>query len=140
MPIPKWLEAALSELQLGVVEVPGPASNPRIDEYLRGVGQPSNDEIPWCAAFVAYCLEQSGVLGTGKPSARSYLTWGQPTEPRVGAVGVLWRGSREGWQGHVGFILDVGDASVYLLGGNQSNRVSVSAFPRDRLLGARWPD
>jgi hypothetical protein len=28
---------------------------------------------------------------------------------------------------------------VYLLGGNQGDRVSVRAYPRKRLLGYRWP-
>ena len=138
--LPKWLEVALSELQIGMSEVPGPASNTRIAAYLALVGQDQLDEIPWCAAFVGHCLEQAGLKGTGKPNARSYLDWGKATQPWVlGAVGVLWRGTKVGWQGHVGFVLDVSDSSIYLLGGNQGDRVSVSAYPRDRILGARWP-
>jgi len=138
--LPGWLEVALGELQHGVHEVPGPASNPRIDTYLAGVGLRPGDETPWCAAFVHYCLQHAGYVGTGQPSARSYRTWGTPSETRLGAVGVLWRGSRGGWEGHVAFILDISDSSLYLLGGNQGDRVSVAAYPKDRLLGLRWPN
>jgi len=140
MGLPGWLEVALGELQQGVHEVPGPASNPRIVEYLQGLGTGGGDETPWCAAFVGWCLKHSGHPGTGLPNARSYLGWGQPTELRLGAAAVLWRGARDGWQGHVAFILDTSDSSLYLLGGNQGDRVSVAAYPKDRLLGLRWPN
>ena len=138
--LPGWLEVALEELQTGVAEVPGPASNPRIDTYLAGVGQHSGDETPWCAAFADWCLTQDGWLTPKRPNARSYLNWGKLVEPTVGAITVLWRGSPGGWQGHVAFYLDQSDASYYLLGGNQGDRVSVRSYPKDRLLGFRWPD
>lgn len=137
--MPKWLEAALLELQRGVAEVAGPASNPRIAEYLKVVGQPSDDAIPWCAAFVGWCLEQDGVASTRRANARSYLTWGAAAAPVLGAVVVFSRGDPTAATGHVGFLLDASAASVYVLGGNQSDRVSVAAYPRDRLLGIRWP-
>lgn len=140
MALPAWLEAALVELQHGVAEVPGPASNPRISEYLGDLKNPlEGDETSWCAAFVNWCLEKSGVGGTDMPNARSYLLWGQLSKPRLGAVTVLWRNNPTSWQGHVGFLLDDSPTSLYLLGGNQGDRVSVSAFPKDRLLGYRWP-
>lgn len=139
MALPKWLEAALLELQLGVAEVPGPASNPRVAAYLQQVGLEGDDEIPWCAAFVGHCLGKGGVAGTGRANARSYLTWGQPCTPRLGAVTVLWRGNPGAATGHVGFFLDSSMESVYLLGGNQSDRVSVAAYPKSKLLATRWP-
>lgn len=139
MALPRWLEVGFGELQRGVSEVPGPASSPRISIYLVGCGAMPSDETPWCAAFVNHCLQSAGLNGTEKPNARSYLSWGQPTEPKLGAIAVLWRGTPDGWQGHVGFFLDQGATSVYLLGGNQGDRVSVAAYPRDRILGYRWP-
>lgn len=133
------MEVAFEELDRGVSEVPGPISNPRINIYLVGVGQEPNDEIPWCAAFVNHCLESAGRRGTTKPNARSYLQWGAPTGPKTGAIAILWRGQRDGWQGHVAFYLDQSDTHLYLLGGNQRDRVSVAIYPRERLLGLRWP-
>lgn len=137
--IPKWLTVALDELREGVAEVPGPEASPRISAYLRNAHQAADDEIPWCAAFVGWCLTEVGEVGTGRANARSYLNWGTPSSPQLGAVAVLWRGTPTSTQGHVGFLIDVSDTHIYLLGGNQGNRVSVATFPKDRVLGYRWP-
>jgi uncharacterized protein (TIGR02594 family) len=138
-----WLSAAFAELERGVEEFPDSAAvaeNPRIVEYHRGVGIGPDDETPWCAAFVNWCLVQGGAVGTAKPNARSYQDWGLTDPGRLGAVAVLWRGSPNGWQGHVGFVLDNSHPDlVYLLAGNQGDRVSVRGFPRNRLLSYRWP-
>jgi surface antigen len=53
---------------------------------------------------------------------------------------VFWRGSRDGWQGHVGFISGVNsDGSLQVLGGNQGNSVNITRFDRSRVLAYRWP-
>jgi hypothetical protein len=52
-------------------------------------------------------------------------------------VVVFWRGAREGWQGHVGFYVGRGAGQVLVLGGNQSNAVTVASFTESRLLGYR---
>lgn len=134
-----WLHIALDELLLGVQEVPGPGSNSRINLYLATVGMAPDDEISWCSGFGNYCLIESGCPGTGKPNARSFLSWGVPCGPVPGAVCILWRGSPGGWQGHVGFLLWVSATHVYLLAGNQQDAVSVAPFPLDRVLGYRVP-
>ena len=136
---PLWLVPAFQELIAGVSEVPGPASNPRIDAYLATVGMQSGDETAWCSAFVNWALDQAGIGGTGKPNARSFLDWGDPCEPRVGAITVLWRGAPDGCQGHVAFLLGWSSASVFLLGGNQGDAVSVASYNTQRVLGHRWP-
>ncbi|MCB1510794.1 MAG: TIGR02594 family protein, partial [Hyphomicrobiaceae bacterium] len=41
--------------------------------------------------------------------------------------------------GHVAFLLGETGTDVILLGGNQSNRVTIAAYPKSRLLGLRWP-
>jgi len=134
-----WLEQAFIELERGIAEIPGPQSSERIDAYLRAAGLGRGDETPWCAAFVCWCLEQAGEASTRRGNAKSYLAWGWPTAPRLGAVSVLWRGAPTGSQGHVGFYLDGDPELVYLLGGNQRDRVSIGAFPRSRVIGHRWP-
>jgi len=94
----------------------------------------------WCAAFIDAVLHTSGQGGgTGKLNARSYMNWGQPVDnPQRGDVVVLWRGSRDGWQGHVGFFEGYDpNGDIRILGGNQSNQVSVESFSPERLLGFR---
>ena len=143
MTIPNWMHLALEEM--GTAEVPGDADNPRILEYLHAGGIPvdsieaEGDETPWCAAFVNFVLLHSGLQGTNHGAARSFTKYGTPATTKLGAITVLWRGSPTGWQGHVGFLLDHDDLSVYLLGGNQRNRVSVAAYPVTRVLAHRWP-
>ena len=49
---------------------------------------------------------------------------------------VFWRESPQSWKGHVGFFLGISTDKkrVYCLGGNQGNRVSVSAYRLNTVL------
>ena len=136
---PPWMPVAWAEL--GVAERPGAASNPRVVAYFRkaGHGEVTDDETAWCAAFVGACLEGAGLASTRSLAARSYLSWGiGVATPSPGAVTVLSRGSDPAL-GHVGFLVGLTDSHVILLGGNQSDAVTVAAFDRSRVLGYRLP-
>jgi uncharacterized protein (TIGR02594 family) len=136
---PRWLALAWGDL--GIAEVPGTADNPRIMRTFAEVHQSgvTHDEVAWCAAFAGACLERTGIRSTRSLMARSYLTWGVPAhDVRLGAIAVLSRGF-DPRLGHVGFLVGETSADLILLGGNQSNSVSVQAFPRARLLALRWP-
>jgi uncharacterized protein (TIGR02594 family) len=136
---PQWLAAAWAEL--GQREIAGASDNPRIAAMFRDAGEVAkhHDEVPWCAAFVGACLDRAGLQGSGSLMARSYLRWGGSLgDGRFGAVAVLSRG-RDPAAGHVGFLVGETDGNILLLGGNQSNAVTVAAFPKSRLLGLRWP-
>jgi len=93
----------------------------------------------WCAAFVNAVLGASGLQGTGKLNARSFLQFGTPTsQPQVGDIVVLSRGDPKGWQGHVGFFQGYDDnGNVLVLGGNQGNKVSVAPYKAEKVLGFR---
>ncbi len=136
---PKWMVEAWR--LLGEREVAGRRDNPDIVALYRDAGHPKidNDEVAWCAAFAGACLVRAGVSGTRSLMARSYLKWGVAlSEGRLGAVTVLTRGANPAY-GHVGFWIGETRSRVILLGGNQGDAVSVSAFDRGRLLGFRWP-
>ena len=136
----KTLELARS--YLGTKEVTGPADNPKIMEMYRTIGQDwvEHDEMAWCAAFVGHCLETSGIASTQKLNARSYLTWGEKVpsleQAKEGDVVVLSRGT-SGWQGHVAFFLRAVGQQVEVLGGNQGNGVSITRYPKSKILGIR---
>ncbi|MEO1205727.1 MAG: TIGR02594 family protein [Pseudomonadota bacterium] len=135
----KWLAEGWREL--GQREIRGTRHNSRISAFIREVGHPKHDqdETPWCAAFVGAFLERAGLPSTRSLMARSYLKWGRPVNSDVmGAVAVLTRGSNPA-HGHVGFLVGADEERIWLLGGNQSNSVSVSSFPRKRLIGYRLP-
>lgn len=132
-----WLRVAAPEH--GVHETRG-GETPRILEYHAATWlNASEDEVPWCAAFVCWCLDQAGCLNPRTPRARDFLTYGTALDaPSRGCIAVLKRGT-SATTGHVGFVLDVIGNQVVLLGGNQSDSVRVSTYPVDDVLGWRWP-
>jgi len=139
-----WLSVARAEMEREVEEVAGSGDNPRILEYFTATSYVAgHDEAPWCSAFVNWCLRQSGFEGTGSAAARSWLAWGRGVDaPMPGCVVVLWRGSPDSSQGHVGFYQGPSSelpAHIDLLGGNQGNRVSIRAYPQERVLAYRMP-
>jgi uncharacterized protein (TIGR02594 family) len=137
---PRWMQIARNEL--GVKEKPGKVHEPRILEYHSETRlHAAEDETAWCSSFVNWCLKQCGIEGTREANARSWLHWsgGERCEPKIGAIAVLWRGAPVGWKGHVGFIERIEPNTLWLLGGNQGDKVSVAAYPKHRLLGCRWP-
>lgn len=140
-----WLAIAAEEI--GQREIVGARHNARIIEYHRTTGlRATDDETPWCASFVNWCIREAGLAGTNSALASSWLTWGEPCDmPRPGAVAVIYNASaansalsRTG--NHVGFLLRQTEQHFVLLGGNQSNRVRVSSFARAQwtLRGYRW--
>lgn len=136
---PAWLDRAWADL--GVHEAAGPANDARVLAYYRDAGHPeiASDSVAWCAAFVGACLDRSGITSSGSLLARSYLTWGEAAgDDCIGAIAVFSRGTDQ-TQGHVGFLVGTAEDNLVILGGNQSDAVSVEFFPRDRLLGLRWP-
>ncbi len=139
MPQPRWLVLAWEDL--GIAETPGPRHTERVVRYYADVGhaQVADDETAWCAAFLGSCLERAGVPSTRSLLARSYLAWGEPAAAASpGTIAVLSRGNDPAL-GHVAFVVGSTPTDLILLGGNQSDAVTVDLFPRTRLLALRWP-
>jgi uncharacterized protein (TIGR02594 family) len=131
----------LAQKEVGTVEW-AKGDNPKVLAYFKDSGNAwvNDDETAWCAAFVGAMLERSGVKGTGKLNARSYLDWGMPVErkdARPGDVVIFKRGT--GWQGHVGFFVKDRGALIDVLGGNQSDAVNIKPQQSASLLGIRRP-
>jgi uncharacterized protein (TIGR02594 family) len=128
---------------IGQKEIPGSKDNPLIVTWLRKLGSWINhDETPWCAAFVNAMAREAGFEQTGKLNARSFLEVGQPvrlTEAKRGDVVIFWRNSPDSWEGHVGFLesYDATTGKLRILGGNQSDSVSIATFTTHQLLGVR---
>lgn len=134
-----WMSIATGEI--GVKEYSGKFNNnPRILEYHKTTSLgASEDEVSWCASFVGWCLIKAGYTSTKSALARSYATWGSPlSAPQFGAVVVFRRGNNPTF-GHVGFVQKFDANYIYCLGGNQSDSVKISRFPRSSVLAFRWP-
>ena len=133
-----WIQAAYANL--GLRETVGPKHNPEVVALWKEgkAGTFTDDETPWCAAFVSAKLEEVGIQSARTGWARGYRKWGQPlASPAVGCIVVLERGPTSG---HVGFVVGRNLAGhLMVLGGNQSNRVSIAPFETKRVLDYRWP-
>jgi uncharacterized protein (TIGR02594 family) len=137
---PLWL--TIAENELGVTEIPGPKSNNRILEYHKSTTlKATNDDIPWCSAFVNWVMQKAKIPGTLSAAARSWLSWGvglNNTYPAFGAVVILRRGNNPA-QGHVGFYVgNTTPETVRVLGGNQGDKVSIINYKKEHVLGYRW--
>lgn len=90
----------------------------------------------WCASFVTAIEKLAGQSGTGVLAARAYLNYGtRVANPKPGDIVILWRGSVDSCDGHVGYLIDKSVTSVTVLGGNQDHQVKIKKYPRERVLG-----
>jgi uncharacterized protein (TIGR02594 family) len=137
----KLLKIAIAEL--GQKEITGPGNNPVIVNYASEAGFTwvNDDETPWCSIFVNWVAKKAGLQGSNMTNARSWLFTGLPVDctPEPGDIVVFWRDQPDSWKGHVGifFGFSMDGKRVYCLGGNQGNQVSLSAFPKETVLGYR---
>lgn len=87
-------------------------NNQDILKYLRTVkwADARDEDTPWCASFVNWCLLQAGIKGTNNAGAESYVNWGEEiSEPKYGAITVVKRGANSY---HVGFFTGITNKSV----------------------------
>lgn len=116
----------------GEREIKGKRHNEKIVELYADSGNAgvTRDEVAWCAAFVGATLRRAGYKSTGSLAARSYESYGRTLPgPQKYCIGVMkWVNS--GWRGHVGYVVDFNDKYVWMLGGNQSDRVKISRYSR----------
>lgn len=126
-----WMVTANREI--GQAEVAGKKANTKILEYFKASGFWGTDDSgasnAWCASFVAWVMKQSGYKPVAKAyRAKQWTIFGQKINaPVYGAIGIK---SRKGG-GHVAFV--VGRSSdgkhLFMLGGNQEDRVQVKRYP-----------
>lgn len=126
-----WLESAI--LDIGIKE-----PDPKIEIYHASTGKAADYKTSWCASFVNYHIVNAGLTGIQSLLARDWLKWGLPCSAIPGAVAILERGT-EPWQGHVGFLIKETPKTLFILGGNQDNRVCVQPYSKTKLIGFRWP-
>ncbi len=136
----KLLTTALGEYD--TAEKKGGIGNSRIVEYSHSVGHTwvKTDQIAWCSSFINWVAKTAGYEYTKKLNARSWLDIGTEVSEddwSLGDVVILWRGSKNSWQGHCSIYIRETETHVYLLGGNQTNTVNISKYPKSRILGVR---
>jgi uncharacterized protein (TIGR02594 family) len=111
----------------GTLEVPGRGSNPTILSWAEEVGLErvyTADHIPWCGLWMATVALRAGKWIPRQPLwALSWATWGDDGgQPELGDVLVFVRPGG----GHVGLYVGEDHAAYHVLGGNQSDSVSIA--------------
>ncbi|MGJ8745243.1 TIGR02594 family protein [Polaribacter sp.] len=134
------LEVAINEF--GVKEIKGPQHNNRIIKYAHesNLTWINDDETAWCSTFINWVALQAGLTNSKSAAARSWLNVGFETNtPEPGDIVVFWRESIHSHLGHVGIYMgySIDQSRIYVLGGNQGDAVSISAYPAARLLSFR---
>jgi len=145
-----WMKVAYS--LYGTKEAKGRKNNKEIVGWASVIGGRTfksftHDAIPWCGLYTAYSCVEGGIkdLPTNPLWARDWGgKWGINIEkrsaPPVGTILVFKRGKG----GHVGFCVGMtsskrGRGYYLVLGGNQSDAVTVMAISKQRCLAWRWP-
>lgn len=100
----------------------------------------NGDTIPWCAAFLNWCLEACGYQTTDSASSGSFRSYGDSTDsPAIGDIAVFKSSNADDanvGRGHVGIFVAKTTDGLWILGGNQKagkrySSVCMSFFPSD---------
>jgi len=113
-----------------------------LTEFMDETGIGDIRKEAWCGAYVDACMSRTlpdEPLPNNPRGARNWALVGREVDPQIGAILVFWREKKSGWKGHVGFMAGEDASHYHVLGGNQSNAVSVARVPKERFLNARWP-
>jgi uncharacterized protein (TIGR02594 family) len=132
----------------GTLEKAGSGNNPVIlgwaDELEKEIGpyfrQYTADSIPWCGLFVGIVCYRAGWLDQMPKTplwAKSWGEFGQKSErPSLGDVMVFTRNGG----GHVALYVGEDSSNWHILGGNQSDQVSIARRPKSGgLFACRRP-
>lgn len=141
--LPKMVSEGLKVLEQDTQEIPGAKANPVILELAKDAGVSDiykSDEIAWCAVAHAAIAIRAGKEVPFKKWDRlraiSFLKFGQEViNPVLGDTLVF---SRTGGA-HVGLYIAEDEKAYHVLGGNQSNRYSITRILKARLTGVRRP-
>lgn len=140
-----WMIIAEKEFHKNVRRISGRESDPNIIKYFSATSlHTTSDETAYCAAFVNWCIGQTGDYhGNNNAVAASLATWGRSTKgnkPAYGAIAVI---HFPGGGNHVTFVTGIrgGGTRLTTLGGNQghAHEVSHSSLPSAWVRHYRYP-
>lgn len=143
--LPLTIRLALAEY--GTREVVGKGSSKTIIGWRDELNQAgikitgySDDDIPWCglfAAIVTYRRKKIAAEVVKEPLwARNWAKYGHHVSTAMlGDILVFQRGSG----GHVGFYIAEDRTAYHVLGGNQSNAVTIARVAKNRCIAVRRP-
>ena len=150
----------IAQRYYGMKEVSGRASNPKLLKLIHSEIEWADDDstIAWCALFATHIFKLAGLyhlIPDNNPyAARSWLTlankegmkvvWKEgdnikniTRDARTGDLVIFWRGSRNGWKGHIAWYIneyDYDTSKIRTFGGNQENGALIRPYSKNRIL------
>ena len=122
----------------GINEIKGKANNQTIMSWAKDVGVEktyTSDEVAWCGLFVAKVVLKAGFQSVKNPLwALNWVNFG--TKQTIAMLGDVLVFKRDGG-GHVGFYIAEDKNYYHVIGGNQSDSVSVTRIAKNRCVGIR---
>ncbi len=136
--LPRTIQEGLK--LLGTLETPGSKNNPTIMAWAKETDLGTvytADAVPWCGLFAAVVAKRAGKEIPRAPLwALSWANFGvEAGQPRLGDILTFTRSGG----GHVGFYVGEDKTAYHVLGGNQSDSVSIARIDKRRLYRARRP-
>ena len=134
---PPWLDLARSKI--GQHER---LNNKSLRDWLKSDGNTLGDpaQLPWCGDFMETCLALTlpyEVLPANPYYALNWRGFGVPLN--IIAAGAIAPFTRPGG-GHIAMVVGHDKSTFHVLGGNQSNAVTITRIAKNRLAGSlRWP-
>lgn len=123
---------------LGINEIKGKAHNATIMSWAKDLGLQkvyTSDEIAWCGLYVAKVIQKAGFEPVKDPLWA--LNWNKfGTAQNTAMLGDVLVFKRDGG-GHVGFYVAEDKSYYHVLGGNQSDSVSITRIAKNRCVGIR---
>lgn len=120
-------------------EVPGPTDNPVILQWAKelGIKDYIHDSIPWCGLAMAIVAYRAGKpVPTSPLWALNWANFGKVvSEPMLGDVLTF---KRDGG-GHVALYIGEDQTAYHVIGGNQSDSISITRILKGRLYKAVRP-
>jgi uncharacterized protein (TIGR02594 family) len=146
---PPYLKAAFADL--GVREVAGRGkknANPSILAAFAAAGHGGvvDDETAWCSAKMCQWQASDGLPLPAIVEERLMgLSWEKMgraitlEEAERGDICTFYYAGKDTWQRHVCYFLGVDGKKIWVIGGNQTNAVTVTSFPVANLSKIRRP-
>jgi uncharacterized protein (TIGR02594 family) len=136
-----WIKTAFDELGTKEWKI---GSNPEVEKYHDAAKLSwANDDIAWCASFIAYCYKKSGIDFNSVKNPASSLAWlkfgYEVNKPLYGSIAIKKRKGKG--KGHITFV--VGSSKdmkyIYCLGGNQNDKVCIRRYKANKFISFRMP-
>lgn len=137
--LPELGHIAVARKYIGTKEIGSTNKSPLIDKWATELSGKWLIGQPWCGTFVAQVFKEAGVTGkTPKDFYRAKSWENAGTKLDKPAYGCVVTFTRDGG-GHVGFVVGKTKSGMLkVLGGNQSNAVTIQDFDPKRATSYRW--